>query len=176
MHRHQNTACKMPLYLVKHDAMKYGGVKVKVHVFKTSVLHDSVQLYLSGRWVRVWTLWPKERLHLSGGGPRRVNGATNKFHAPSASQEIPRLLWNPKVHYRPHKKTPMFPILKLIHIIHTLQPNFPKIHFNIILTPTPKFLCCLFPSGFPAKTVHPFPVAPMQLQRYRIKSSSTGLS
>jgi hypothetical protein len=55
-----------------------------------------------------------------------------------ATQEIPRLLRNPNVHYRLYKIPPLGPILSQTNLVHTPLPYFFKIHSVRIFPYTPR--------------------------------------
>jgi len=71
-----------------------------------------------------------------------------------ASQETPRILWNPKVHYRINNCQPPFPILIQLDPVHTPTSHFWRyvlifsFHLRLGLPGG------LFSSGFPTKTLY----------------------
>ena len=74
----------------------------------------------------------------------------------SSSQEIPRILWDPNVHFHIQKSTPHIAILRQLRPFYALTTHFLKIHLHNLLPPTSGsskwFLSLRFPHYIPVNT------------------------
>ena len=75
----------------------------------------------------------------------------NRF---AASQEIPRISRNPKVHYLTHKRPPTLSILGQPNPVHIPKSHLLKIHPNIIHPSTPRSPQCSPSLRFPHHVSH----------------------
>ena len=89
----------------------------------------------------------------------------------AASQEIPRISRNPKVHYRTHKRPPPVRILGQPNPVHIPTSHLLEIHPNIIHPSTPRSpqwsLPLRFPHQDPIHPPSPHPYAPHAQPRLR---------
>ena len=89
----------------------------------------------------------------------------NRF---SASQEIPSILWNPKVHYLIHNCTPPVPVLSKLDPVHT--PHSTSWRSILILSSHLRLGLSsgLFPTVFPTKTLYSPLFSPMNSETFSL--------
>ena len=85
-----------------------------------------------------------------------------KCNMSSPSQQIPRILRNPKVHYGIHKHQLPVPVRNHIKPVHATPSHFLNLHFNIILPSMSRSSKWLFPSGLPTKTLYAPLISPLR--------------
>jgi hypothetical protein len=74
----------------------------------------------------------------------------------AATQELPSILWNLKVHYRVHKSPPLVPILSQINRIHTIPSYLSKIILILSIYIRLGLPSSLLPSGFPTNILYAY--------------------
>jgi hypothetical protein len=135
----------------RYNMLKRSGVRCKIFTYCS---------WVSTRWQ--WSVNFYKNRKETAVYKRRTNLPTHSMvQSPSweanwfaASQEIPRISRNPKVHYRTHKRTPPVSILGQPNPVHIPTSHLQEIRPDIIHPSTPLSPSSLFPSDFPTKTLY----------------------
>jgi hypothetical protein len=56
------------------------------------------------------------------------HSSSREANTHSASQEIPRILWNPQVHFGLHDTLPLVPVLSQKNLVQNFLAYLPRIH------------------------------------------------
>jgi hypothetical protein len=80
----------------------------------------------------------------------------------SLSKNISLSLWNPKVHHRVHKSPSLDPIVSQPNPVRPIDPYLPKVHFNVILPPTPR--SSRWPLAFGPPNQNPVNTSPLPMR------------
>ena len=118
-------------------------LKIYIHTYILTYIHTYIHTYLF-----TYLLTYLFACKLTYSVEQSPSWEPNRF---SASQESPRILWEPKVHYRIQKCPPPVPILSQLDPVHAPTLNFLKVPPNIILPSTPVSQVVSFPQASPPK-------------------------
>jgi hypothetical protein len=80
----------------------------------------------------------------------------------SATQELPNILWNPKVHYRVHKSPPPVLVLIQVNSVYATPSYYSVTHLILSSHPRLYLPSGLLYSGFYTKAPHAFFFTPIR--------------